>query len=82
MASNINIVKDHSDSDRGNPLPPYMGYSFRAAARDRLYGLSHRQDNTYHVLCCISRGALAEMRNMFQTLTIVETIAVAKFDFA
>ena len=41
------IVKDHSDSDRGNPLP-HIGYSFRLAARVLLYASSHRQDNTYH----------------------------------
>ena len=31
MASNIIMGKDHSDSERGNPLSQ-MGYSFRLAA--------------------------------------------------
>ena len=54
--------KNHSDCERGNPLPPH-GYSFRLAARVLLYASSHRQDNTYHSLCYTSRGALAGTRN-------------------
>ena len=61
MASD-KIVKDHSDSEKGNPLPPHMGYSIRLAARVLLYASSHRQDNTYHGLCYTSRGALAGTR--------------------
>ena len=30
------MVKDHSDSEGGNPLPP-LGYSFRLTARVLLY---------------------------------------------
>ena len=56
------MVKDHSDSERGNPLP-YMGYSFRLTARVLLYAPTHRQDSTYHGLCYTSRGALAGTRN-------------------
>ena len=52
------MVKDHSDSERGNPLP-----SFWLAARVLLYAPSHRQDNTYHRLCYTNRGALPGMRN-------------------
>ena len=48
------MVKDHSDSEKGNPLPPH---------RVLLYAPSHRQDNTYHGLCYTSRGALAGTRN-------------------
>ena len=48
------MVKDHSDSERGNPLPPQRFF---------LYASSHRQDNTYHGLCYTSRGALAGTRN-------------------
>ena len=40
-----------------------MGYSFRLTARVLLYASSNRQDNTYHDLCCTSRGALAGTRN-------------------
>ena len=56
------MVKDHSDSEKGNPLP-HIGYSYRLAARVLLYAPSHRQDNTYHGLCYTSRGALAGTRN-------------------
>ena len=49
------MVKDHSDSDRGNPLPPH-GLLFL------LYASSHRQDSTYHALCYTSHGALAGKR--------------------
>ena len=40
-----------------------MGYCFRLTARVLLYALSHRQDSTYHSLCCTSRGALAGTRS-------------------
>ena len=46
------MVKDHSDNERGNPLPPH----------GLLFPIS-RQDNTYHGLCYTSRGALAGTRN-------------------
>ena len=55
-------VKDHSDSERGNPLSP-QGYSFRLAARVLLYASYHIQDNTYYGLCYTSLGALAGTRN-------------------
>ena len=41
------MVKDHSDSENGNPLPA-LGYSFRLAARVLLYAPSHRHDSTYY----------------------------------
>ena len=56
------MVKDHSDSERENPLPPH-GYSFRLTARVLLYATSHRQDSTYHGLCYTSCGALPGTRN-------------------
>ena len=46
------MIKDHSDSEKRNPLPPH-----------RLLFPSHRQDSTYHGLCYTSRGALAGTRN-------------------
>ena len=58
------VVKDHSDSERGNPLSPH-GLFFLLTAMILLYAPSHRQDNTYHGLCYTSRGALAGMRNTF-----------------
>ena len=56
------MVKDHSDSEKGNPLPPHR-HSYRLTARVLLYAPSHRQDNTYHGLCYTSRGALVGTRN-------------------
>ena len=41
------MVKDHSDSEKGNPCR-YIGYSYRLTARVLLYAPSHRQDNTFH----------------------------------
>ena len=77
MASDM--VKDHSDSEKGNPLPPHMvkdhsdsekethcrhiGYSLLLTARVLLYAPSHRQDSTYHSLCYTSRGALPGTKN-------------------
>ena len=43
------MVKDHSDSERGNPLPPHGLL---------LYAPSHRQDSTYHGLCYTSLGGV------------------------
>ena len=57
------MVKDHSDSKKGNPLPPH-GLLFPISSKGSfLYASSHRQDNTYHGLCYTSRGALAGTRN-------------------
>ena len=57
------MVKDHSNSERGNPLPP-LGLSFRLTARVLLYAPSYRrQDSTYHDLCYTSCGALAGTHN-------------------
>ena len=52
------MVKDHSDSKWGNPLPPLRGLLFPI-----LYAPFHTQDSTYHGLCYTSRGALAGTRN-------------------
>ena len=57
------MVKDHSDSERGNPLH-HMGYYFRLAARVLLYAPSHRQNSTYHGLYYTTCGALAGTRNI------------------
>ena len=53
------MVKDHSDSKRGSPLLPHE--LLRLTARVLLYAPSHRQDSTYHGLCCTSRGALVHI---------------------
>ena len=46
------MVKDHSDSEIGNPLTPH-GLLFPISSKD----------NTYHGLCYICRGTLAGTRN-------------------
>ena len=56
------MVKDHSDSKKGNPLPPHR-LLLSINSKVFLYAPSHRQDNTYHGLCYTSRGALAGTRN-------------------
>ena len=53
------MVKDHSDSEKGNPLSPHR-LLLSIYARVLLYAPSNRQDNTYHSFC---RGALAGTRN-------------------
>ena len=58
------MVKDHSDSLRGNPCH-HMGYSLRSAARVLLYASSHR--HTYHSLCYTSHRELAE-RDLAQSI--------------
>ena len=57
------MVKYHSDSERGNPLPPHRLYLLKYRTGVLLYASSHRQDSTYHSLCYTSRGALAGRRN-------------------
>ena len=56
------MVKDHSDSEKVNPLPPHR-LLFPINRRVLLYAPSHRQDITYHSLYFTSRGALAVTRN-------------------
>ena len=56
------MVKDHSNSERGNPLPPH-GLLFSINSMVFLYASCHRQDNTYHGLCYTSRLTLAETRD-------------------
>ena len=46
------MVKDHLDSERGNPLPPHG-----------IFFLINRQDSIYHDFCYTSRGAEAGTRN-------------------
>ena len=58
------MVKDHSDSERENPLPPH-GLLFPI----------NIQDSTYHGLCYISRGALAGTRNSSMGRSIRRPIA-------
>ena len=57
------MVKDKSDSERGNSLPPLHGLLFLISSKGSLYAQSHKQDSTYHGLCYASCGALAGKRN-------------------
>ena len=52
------MVKDHTDSESGNPLPPH-GLLFPINSKGSFIWTIHRQDSTYHGLCYTSRGALA-----------------------
>ena len=58
------MVKDHSDSERGNPLLPLDGLlSLISRKGSFICTIPHKQDSTYHGLCYTSRGALAEKEN-------------------
>ena len=57
------VVKDHSYSERRNPLPAHRLLFPISSKGSFIYASSHRQDNTYHGLCYTSRGALAGKRN-------------------
>ena len=54
------MVKDHLDSERGNPLPPH-GLLFPINSKGSF--ICTIQDSTYHGLCYTNRGALAGTRN-------------------
>ena len=56
------MVKDHSDSDKGNPLPPHR-LLLSINSKGSFICTIPRQDSTYHGLCYTSRGALAGTRN-------------------
>ena len=49
------MVKNHSDRERGNLLPPHR-LLFFISSKVFLDASSHRQDNTYHSLYYASRG--------------------------
>ena len=44
------MVKDHSDSERGNPLLPLHGLSFPISSKGSFYMPHPRQDSTYNSL--------------------------------
>ena len=57
------MVKDHSDSERGNTLPPH-GLLFPISSKGSfIYVSSIRQDIPHHGLWYTSRGSLAGMGN-------------------
>ena len=51
----LNMVKGHSDSVRGNPLL-LIHALFPVRTRVILYAPSHRQDSIYNGFCYTSRG--------------------------
>ena len=57
-----NMVKDHSDSEKGNPLPPHR-LLFSISSKGLFY-MHHPTDRTAHTTPFVkSRGALAGTRN-------------------
>ena len=52
------MVKDHSDSERGNPLPSHR-LLFPISSKGSFYAPSHMQASTHHGLCYTSRATLA-----------------------
>ena len=56
------MVKDHSDNEKGNPLPPHR-LLLSINSKGSFICTSHRHDDTYHGLCYTSSGALAGTRN-------------------
>ena len=53
MMHSTHMVKNHSDSERGNSLPLH-GLFFQIAARVLLHVSTLTQDNTHHNLCYTS----------------------------
>ena len=66
------MVKEQSDCDSGNPLPPH-GILFLISSKGFLYAPSHRQDSTYHSFCYTSHGALAGTRRCNLSKSIKKT---------
>ena len=54
------MVKNHSDSERVNLLPPHV---LLFPINSKVFFICIRQDNTYHGLCYTSRGALSGTRS-------------------
>ena len=61
-------VKDLSDSERGNPLPPH-GLLFPISSN----APSHRQDSTYDGFCYTSRTEVNNMRFRLDSLILMTT---------
>ena len=55
------MVKNHIDSEAGNPVPSFHGLLFSVGSKGSFYALYHRQDNTYHNLLYTICGALVGM---------------------
>ena len=57
------LVKNHSDSERGNLLPSLHGLLFPISSKEYFYAVSHEQDSTYHGLLYPICGALVGTKN-------------------
>ena len=65
------MVKDHSDSDKENTLPPLHGLLFPISSKVCfIYAPSHRQDSAYYGICYTSRAALAGTRHWLNGSTM------------
>ena len=65
IASDIIMVKDHSNSQRENTLPPLHGLLFPISSKDVFY-MHYPKDRIAHTttfVCYSSGGALAGTRN-------------------
>ena len=57
------MVKDHSDSERGDQIPPLHEIPFLNSSKRCFVCSIPHQNSTYHGLCYTSCGALARNRN-------------------
>ena len=57
------MVKDHSDSEKGNPLLPHRLLFLIDSKGSFICTIPHRITHTTHGLCYTSRGSLAGTRN-------------------
>ena len=52
------MLKDHSESDRGNPLLPRLGLLFPISSKVvGVFTITHRQNSTFHCFCYTRCGA-------------------------
>ena len=68
MASDM--VKDHSDSEKRNPLPPHRLPVTINSKGSFICTIPHK-DSTYHDLCYTSRGALAPKHRLPRVMNIL-----------
>ena len=62
------LVKDQSESETVNPLPPLHGLLFLISSKGLLYALFHSQDSSHKGLSGTSRGALTEREKLMRYL--------------
>ena len=65
------MVKDHSDSERGNPLPPH-GLLFPNNSKCYFICIIPQTGSTYHGFCYTSRGVLVGTRNTHRLVSMVQ----------